>query len=74
MHPPEFIALNQEILFHPQLIATLQEVPNSFEERLAAIAAYCDVILDGYYGPQELRDIAGKLVERLRAKNTLTLQ
>lgn len=66
---PSYIALNEEIGYHPPLVELLQaQEVHEFEVRLAQIAAYCEVILDGYYMPSELERLADILWNRLREK------
>lgn len=42
--------------------------PQEFELRLAEIASYCEVILDGYYSQEELDKICTILTDKLRKK------
>lgn len=67
--PDEMIALNQELKHHPALMNLLanherNDAVNEWEMKLAEIAVYCEVILDGEYLPEALI----KLCEILRAK------
>ncbi len=67
--PQNYQDLNREIVNHPKLLELLQKhPPNEFELRLAEIAAYCDVVLDGQYFPSELDKLAGILVKKLVEK------
>lgn len=60
------IALNREVRYHPELIERLQEHPaNEFEIRVAEIAAYCAVILDGDYTPSDLDKLCDILYWKL---------
>lgn len=71
---PERIALQKELVHHPELIALLQNHPaDEFEIRLAEIAAYCGVLMDGNYLPHELDRLCGILVDKLMAKRCLLL-
>ena len=78
-HPMELIELNVEISHHPDLIRRLNELliltPNAgFEEKLAEIAAYCNVLLDGVYGEADLRGIATLCTKKLQELRTGILQ
>lgn len=63
------IELNKEVRHHPelqQLLATLGS--DDFEDRLACVAAYCSVIVDGFYTPSELDRLCDILIQKLRDK------
>ena len=67
--PDELIALNQELLHHPELMERLanhlrNDGVNEWEVKLAEIAVYCEVILDGEYLPEAII----KLCDILRIK------
>lgn len=63
------IALGEEVKLHPELKEMLAAIDSSeIEMKMAEIAAYCDVILDGYYSVEDLDDLSGKLVWKLREK------
>lgn len=65
MFDPRRIELQKELVHHPKLCELINNHPVSeFETRLAEIAAWCGVLLDGYYTPEEL----SKLCEILRDK------
>lgn len=72
MWPDEVIRLNEELAtgLHPKLEAIFTGLPPEidFAERLGHIAAYCDLILDGMYSPDDIAGICGTLVKRLEAK------
>jgi hypothetical protein len=73
---PERLALQQEIMLddHAALWPLLAKYPASeFEMRMAEVAAYCDVVLDGYYSQQELDKLCDILVKKLREKRTLVI-
>lgn len=64
----ERIALQNEILKHPELIELLQKHPvGEFEIRLAEVASYCEVILDGNYTDTDIdrlcKILTWKLIE-----------
>lgn len=69
--PESYIKLNQEIPNHPYLVEQLQQVPaNEFELRLSVIAAFCGIVLDGYYVPSEFEKLAVILCDKLSAVRT----
>jgi 1-aminocyclopropane-1-carboxylate deaminase/D-cysteine desulfhydrase-like pyridoxal-dependent ACC family enzyme len=69
MFPEEVIQLNRELAtgLHPKLEAILSEVPgdHDFVERIAHIAAYCEIILDSMYDENELAGLCELLRKRL---------
>ncbi len=78
-HPMELIELNVEISHHPDLIRRLTELliltPNAgFEEKLAEIAAYCNVLLDGMYDETDIKSIATLCTKRLQEMRTGIIQ
>lgn len=67
--PDEVINLQREIARHPKLMKLLQNHPgDAWEVKLAEIALYCDVVLDGDYLPEDVQKLCGilerKLIER----------
>lgn len=78
-HPMEFIELNVEISHHPDLIRKLNELliltPNAgVEEKLAEIAAHCNILLDGLYDEYDLKGIATLCTKRLQEMRTGIIQ
>jgi hypothetical protein len=73
MFPEAIQELSQEITHHPELQEKLQWKENSnltAEDKIAVIAAYCDVALDGYYTVEDLEKVADICVKRLRQRRT----
>ena len=73
MFPPAFIALQAEIINHPELQRRLQKHHDTdgelqFAKCIAEVAAYVNVALDGIYEEDELIKIADICVQRLRDK------
>lgn len=61
------VRLSEEIANHPDLCALVSKHPASeFELRLAEVAAYCEVALDGAYTPEDIDEICNRLYEKLR--------
>ena len=72
--PESYIALNQEVGNHPELCELLaKHPPQEFEIRIAEIAAYCGIVLDGYYTPEDLERFADILVRKLKDKNSIII-
>lgn len=71
--PDEVIDLNKELQYpeHEPLKEILaNHSPHDFYIRLAQIAAYCEVILEGDYGEDELKKLCVILTARLKEKRT----
>lgn len=69
--PESYIALQRELNNHPELCARLtNHPPQEFELRLAEIASYCEVILDGSYTPDDLDKLCDILYRKLKAKDS----
>jgi len=67
-------ALNAEIASHAGLQEYLKKHDTSeFEVRLAEIARYCGVMLDGEYDQHDIDNICGLCLEELRKKSTIIL-
>ena len=69
--PEEIIALNRELA--TGLHKPLEELLNAFGQndlgnRLACIAAYCEIIVDGLYDGDQIAKLAGILYEKLLHK------
>ena len=72
----EQLALSREIKAHPDLLKfireEIKETGNSdFESKIATIAAYCEVTLDGNYLPLELDKLCVILLHKLQHKRML---
>lgn len=69
------IALMREVSKnHPNLVATITMAGcQDWPETLAEIAAHCNVLLDGYYMPDELENLYGILHQKLRAKGQIII-
>lgn len=69
MFPEEFIDLNRELEYHPVLTDLMGNIPaNEFELRIANVAAYCEIIVDGSYGPDDLINLAKICLQKLQDK------
>lgn len=72
--PEEFILLSQELQYHPDLVEILGTVAaNEPEMKLAHIASYCEIILDGIYDEASLTKLAGICLKILKNKRTIQL-
>lgn len=68
--PEELIQLNRELIHHPVLMNLLanherNDKINEWEVKLAEIAVYCEVLLDGEYNEEELVKLCGILYKKL---------
>lgn len=71
---PEMQELNREVRNHPKLAQQLAERSQlDFEDRVAGIAAYCGVALDGAYDEEDLENIAKLCLAELRKKSTIII-
>ena len=71
---PQRLALQEEVQKHPELMELLAtHGGNEWETKLAEISAYCGVILDGAYLPQELDNLCDILIRKLMEKRTLVI-
>lgn len=67
--PLEYQALNREVAtgYHPKLEAILSTVgAEDLDMKLAQIAAYCGVMLDGVYTLDDRRELCAILWEKLQ--------
>ena len=63
------IALARELRNHPELCKLLaNHASDEFEIKLAEIATYCEVILDGDYSPADLDGLCDLLIRKLKQK------
>lgn len=60
------IALNRELVNHPELVFNPGA---SIEERIASIATYCGVVVDGPFLLGGFKDLCEELIVRLKAKS-----
>jgi hypothetical protein len=64
---PNFLHLQKEVLNHPKLCEYIDKYKGGeMELKLAEIATYCNVIVDGDYSPDQLNELAGILTKRLQ--------
>ena len=67
--PDEIIALNREVVNHPKLQERLANHGMAeWEIKLAEIALYCEVIVDGDYMPEQMVHLSGILLKKLIEK------
>lgn len=76
--PDEVIELNRELAtdYHPELQKLMHGLDNNvtFAERLAHIAAYCELALDGNYMPDDIVGICKEVTKRLKRKRVINVQ
>lgn len=63
-----FIVLNEELQNHPALLINLLQLPKDspVEMKLGEIAAFCGIILDGMYTPEQVEELCEECIKRLR--------
>ena len=71
---PVQVALNAEIPKHPGLVEYLRkQAHQDFEIRLAEIARYCGIALDGEYDGHDINNICALCLNELQKRSTLIL-
>lgn len=71
LFPESYNALQLEILNHPRLCKLIaNHPPQEFELRLAEIATYCEVVLDGLYDERDLDNICQLCWKKLKKMNS----
>lgn len=74
MFPDSFIALQQEVLNHPRLLETLRVTRTTTQqlpEFLATVATYCNVLVEGQFGDEELDSLCDLLVTKLKQRSSI---
>jgi len=67
----ERIRLDREIQHHPELVTILEnQVHKDFEVRIAEVAAYLGIILEGDYLPEDLDRLCGIMCNKLMEKRS----
>ena len=69
--PESALALQEEVQNHPELVKRLYSagvMESTLADKLAIIATYCDILLDGYYSLDDIIGICGALTNALRKK------
>lgn len=68
--PPEYIALDKELKtgLHPKLDFLSQFGMDDIDMKIAQIASYCEVMMDGDYSLADRVKLCGILVEKLKDK------
>lgn len=67
---PEIIELNIEVSKHPEVMAMLKSYNNDMISRLNAVAAACNVGMQGIYNENDYREIAIICMRRLYERRT----
>jgi hypothetical protein len=71
MFPPILKELNEEIRHHPRLQEVLDAHPvEEFEIRIAQMAAWLGIVLDGTYSHDDFIKLYGIMLAKLREKRT----
>lgn len=74
--PTETIALQQEVMKHPDLVKKLESagvMEQDISSKLAMIATHCNVIVDGDYTIDDIIGLCGHLTEILQQMRTITV-
>lgn len=74
MFSQQRIEFQKEVNKHPKLVEQISESGAvEFVDILAFTAAYCGIVVDGYYYPEELDRLCDILIQRLQHKRTIIL-
>lgn len=66
--------LQKEVRNHPELVELLSQEPSvEFEVRLAKVAKFCGILVDGEYTQQDVDNICALCLEELKKRSTLIL-
>lgn len=69
--PPEILALQHEMLYHPDVIMEMEKCSSKyFEDRLAHLCTHLGVEIDGDFDVDEICMICQKLTDRLFERRT----
>lgn len=72
MFPDSFIALQEELSHHPDLMEKMALCEETaFTDRLAYLAGLLGVLVDGYYHYREIENLADILVDKMRERRSL---
>lgn len=69
--PEEQIALVQEIQNHPDLLTILAVQQDDPHLHIAEIAAYCGIVLDGTYTPDDINKLCDIMTRKLQSKRAI---
>ena len=75
LFPEAAIALDTEIqMNHPELLRILSKYPHQLlENKVAAIAAYCNLAVDGNFKEKDLEALFQMLYDKLKEKSRMNL-
>lgn len=74
--PQETIALQREVMKHPELVKKLESagvMEQDISSKLAMIATHCNVVVDGDYTVDDIIGLCGHLTEKLQQMRTITV-
>ena len=76
MFPEAAIALQEEIFNnHPELLRLLSKYPHRpMEVKVATIAAYCKIAVDGEFREKDLEGLFELLLRKLKEKSTIVVR
>ena len=68
---PAQLALNEEVVKHPKLMERLgNKITADFEVKLAEVASYCGILLDGYYDKNDIDTICDLCITELKKRSS----
>lgn len=66
--------LNKEVTRHSKLVEIIRPVSqNDAAEMIGHVAAFCGIVLDGFYTEKEMEKLYKILLERLRKKRIIVI-
>lgn len=76
LFPDVAVELQNEIYNnHPELLRLLSKYPGrGLEVKVATIAAYCNIGVDGYFFDKDLEVLFELLLKKLKEKNTIIIE
>lgn len=70
LFPPIIIELQAEIQQHPDLLVNMLQLPKDspIELKMAEVATYCDMVLNGIYTEDDILKLAGIMINKMKSK------
>lgn len=70
LFPPIIIELQAEIQQHPELLIAMLQLPKDspIELKMAEVATYCDMVLNGIYTEDDILKLAGIMINKMKSK------
>jgi len=66
--PEIYMRLQEELQSHPALLVNLLQLPKDspIEMKLGEVAAFCGIILDGFYDAEQVEQLCEECLNRLK--------